>query len=156
MPCPSAPFKKFWTCSKNFGCAEKFWRVQKFFGHVQHIFFFKFFPFQVFLHHIKIFWTCPKNLEQVQNFLTTFKIFWLRSKILDGADGPGISVGNLWTVKKQQAAQQATHSGFGILTKRTKQQQIMYHLDAHQCEQPICRQGSTIKFNRLSHKPRDL
>ncbi len=95
MPCPSAlsknflnMFKKFWMCWKVLDVFKKFLAM---FKNFEHIFFFKFFPFLVILHHIQIFWTRPKNFEHVQNFLTTFKIFWSRSKILDGADGQGIS-----------------------------------------------------------------
>ena len=82
-------FKKFWMCWK---VLDVFKKILAMFKNFEHIFFFKFFPFLVILHHIQIFWTRPKNFEHVQNFLTTFKIFWSRSKILDGADGLGIRI----------------------------------------------------------------
>ena len=66
--------KKFWTRSNILDASKKFWTRPKNF---EHIFFFKFFPFLVFLHHIQIFFNTSKII------LDAFKIVWTRPKYLD-------------------------------------------------------------------------
>ena len=46
-------------------------KILAMFKNFEHMFFFKFFSFLVFLHHIQIFWTCPK-IEQKENYLDQY------------------------------------------------------------------------------------
>ena len=40
--------------------------------------------------HVQKFLNLSKKFERVQNFLDVFKIFWMGSNFLNGADGQGI------------------------------------------------------------------
>lgn len=93
MPCPSIPSKHFLMCSKNFGCVEKFWRVQKFFDHVQN------FWVHIFLQILSIssiFAPHSNFLDMSKKFWTRPKVFWPHSKFFD-------CVQKFWTEQMDRA-----------------------------------------------------